>query len=49
MNAHRRRKGTDLLFFKLGANGDGWLMRMPSCFTPGKEPEYPLYRMLAGH
>ena len=29
-------------------DGGGWLKPRPSCFTPGKETRYPLYRRMAG-
>jgi hypothetical protein len=33
----------------LAQDGDGWIIKKLSCFTPGKEPDNALYRMLAGH
>jgi hypothetical protein len=34
------------LSLTLALDGDGWSMPHPGCFTPGKEPLYPLYRRL---
>jgi hypothetical protein len=42
----QRYSTTDSL--ALALDGGGWLTPHLSCFTPGKEIQYPLYRQLCG-
>jgi hypothetical protein len=49
MMAQRVSRGTVLLYsLALALNDGGWLKPHPSCFTAGKETQYPLHRRLCG-
>jgi hypothetical protein len=45
MKAQKWSRGISLTS---AVDGGGWSVSCPSCFTPGKENRYPLYRRLGG-